>query len=131
VTNGATEADFAAAESGLGVELIPEHRALLAAENGWERWYGECFMMMYGTASLIEVNAEIERHPGFLAFASDGSREIVGLDMRVKSPPVVMIDITSAGWEDALFQADSLSEFMAQRAGHEDFRWDEPYKPNA
>lgn len=86
--------------------------------------------MVYGTEDLVEVNRELERHSGFLAFGSDGSREIIGLDMRASSPPVVMISITSAAWEDALFQAESLSEFLEQRARHEDLRWDVPYEPS-
>lgn len=126
---GASEADFARVESALGVQLTTEHRELLVVENGWERWYGDCFLMVYGTDALVAVNRQVEGHPGLLVFASDGSRELVGLDMRVGSPPVVMIDITSAGWEEAMFQAESLAEFLAQRARHEDFRWDVPYQP--
>jgi SAM-dependent methyltransferase len=37
-----------------------------------------------------------------------------------------MIDITSAGWQAALFQAGSLAEFMRQRQDGEDFRWARP-----
>lgn len=71
--------------------------------------------MIYGTESLVVVNAQIEGHPGFLAFGSDGSREVIGLDMRRTPPPVVMIDITSAGWDEALYQAPSLTDFMRHR----------------
>jgi hypothetical protein len=131
VTEGATPADFAVVEQALGVRLLADHRALLATENGWERWFGDCFLMIYSTEAVVGVNREIDRHPGFLAFASDGGRELIGFDMRSASPAVVMIDITSAGWEEALFQAASLAEFMQQRASGEDFRWDEPYRSSA
>jgi len=126
---GASEVDLARVESALGVQLTPEHRELLVAENGWERCFGNCFLTVYGTDDLVAVNREVEGHPGFLAIASDGSRELIGFDMRVDTPPVVMIDITSAGWDEALFQADSLSEFLEQRARHEDLRWEVPYQP--
>ena len=79
--------------------------------------------MMYDTTNLVGVNQVIERHPGFLAIASDGSREQIGFDTRRGPPPVVMIDITSGGWESAIYQADSLEDFMRQRARGEDFRW--------
>jgi hypothetical protein len=131
VPAGATDADFAAVEQALGVRLTAHHRALLTAENGWERWYGECFLMMFSTSGVIESTRLVERHPGFLAVASDGSREIIGLDMRRDTPPVVMIDITSSGWGDALLQAESLLEFMALRERHEDLRFDVPYTGSA
>lgn len=124
---GASESDIARAERRLGVRLVSDHRSLLSEEDGWERWYGDCLLMLYGTADLVAVNLNIERHPGFLAFGSDGSRELLGFDMRQAAPPVVMIDITSGGWDEALFQADSLGEFMAQRLRFEDLRWDTPY----
>lgn len=129
MTGGASPTDLHAVEAALGLPLSVEHRALLSTENGGEHWYGDVFLMIYGTDSLVDVNREIERHPGFLAFASDGSREIIGYDTRVAPSPVVMIDITSAGWDDALYQAASLNEFMHQRLSGEDFRWDQPYRP--
>jgi hypothetical protein len=102
VSPGATKTELDAAEAALGQPLLAEHRALLAKENGSEHWYGDVFLMIYATESLVAVNREIERHPGFLAFASDGSRELIGFDTRATPPPVVMIDITSGGWEEAL-----------------------------
>ena len=47
--------------------------------------------------------------------------------MRRTPPPVVMIDITSDGWEGALFQAPTLDEFMTQRSKGRELRWDVPY----
>jgi hypothetical protein len=127
VAEGASETELATAEGRLGVRLVSGHRSLLSEEDGWQRWFGSCFLMLYATADLVDVNQEIERHPGFVAFASNGSRELLGFDMRRANPPIVMIDITSAGWHEALFQADSFGEFMAQRLRHEDLRWDTPY----
>lgn len=126
---GASEAQLKAVEAALGVRLTTEHRALLVEANGREQWYGDVFLMIYGTDSLVAVNREIERHPGFLAFASDGSRELIGFDMRTTASPIVMIDVTSGGWDEALFQADSLVEFMNQRARGEELRWEQPYQP--
>lgn len=127
---GATEAELSAVEVAIGRPLAPEHRALLARENGSESWHGDIFLMIYGTASIVAVQAEIERHPGFVVLGFDGSRELIGFDMRADPPPVVMIDITSAGWGEALFQAPNLADFMRQRANGEDLRWDQPYRPD-
>lgn len=128
---GATEVELDAVEDALDVRLTTEHRALLAEQNGFERWHGDVYLAIYGTESLVGVNRELERLPGFVAFGSDGARELIGFDLRASPPPVVMIDVTSAGWEEALYQAESLAEFMNQRARGEDFRWDEPYRPGA
>lgn len=128
MAEGATPEEIDAAEAALGVTFPPELRVLLEATAGREAWYGACFLMIYSVESLVGVNREIERHDGFLAFASDGSRELVGFDTRRHPAPVVMIDISSAGWAEALFQAASLEEFLQQRERGEDFRWDDPYR---
>jgi ApeA N-terminal domain 1/Apea-like HEPN len=119
MAEGATEADFAAVEGALGVALIADHRALLAAENGWQRRHGECFLSVFSTSGVIESTQLVERHPGFLSTASDRSREIIGLDMRRDPPPDVMIDIASAGCEDALFQerVKQLRTARSERSG--------------
>lgn len=127
MTEGATSEEIDAAEAALRVTFPSELRVLLETKAGSEAWYGECFLMIYSLESLVAVNREIERHNGFLAFASDGSRELVGFDTRQHAAPVVMIDITSGGWAEALFQALSLDEFLQQRQRGEDLRWDDPY----
>lgn len=129
VSEGASAEVLAGVEAALGVRLTAAHRALLRDQDGFGRWYGEVFLFVYGTEDVIAVNHEMTDHPGFLAFGSDGSRELIGFDLRAPDPPVVMIDITSAGWDAALYQAESLAAFMAQRERGEDFRWDRPYRP--
>lgn len=128
---GATESELRAVEAALGQALPAEHRAPLAEENGGSQWYGDVFLMIYGTDEMVTANQELERHPGLLVFGSDGSRELIGFDLREEPPPVVMIDITSAGWEEALYQAPSFTEFMRQRSAAEGLRWDEPYEPGS
>jgi hypothetical protein len=97
-------------------------------ENGAERRYAGVFVMIYGTDELAAINLEIEGHPGFVAFGSDGSRELLGLDTRRTPAPVVMIDITSSGWSEAVYQADSLAAFLNQLASGQGLRWDTPYE---
>jgi hypothetical protein len=83
---GATKEEFDAVEAALGTPLVPEHRAILAREKGAEHWFGDVFLLIYGTESLVGVNREIERHPGFVAFPSDGSRELIGFDTASRRP---------------------------------------------
>ncbi len=109
-------------EAALQVRLPVELRDLLGAANGFEGWYGGTFLVVFSTRAMVPVNREIERHPGFLAFGSNGGRALIGFDLRASSPPVVMIDLTSSGWAEARFQADSLGAFMEQRARGEDLR---------
>jgi len=134
VAAGADDSALDAAEAVLGHPLPRAYRELLAHENGFERWYGEHFLMLYSLAEALELHGARrieddggERHPGLFVFASDGSREMIGFDLRDDSGPVVMVDITSMGWPDALFQAGSFDDFMEQRRRAEDFRWDAPY----
>ena len=131
MSDGATDADLEAVEQALGLRLTAKHRELLTIENGSERWYGDCFLMMFSTSGIIDSTRLVEGHPGFLAFASDGSREIIGLDRRRDPSPVVMIDTTSAGWHAALFRADSLEDFTSRLENGEGLRWDAPHKGDA
>jgi cell wall assembly regulator SMI1 len=123
--SGATEAQIDAAERALGLRFPSSLRTQLRASNGSEQWHGDVFLMLYDTDSIVAVNREIERHPGFLAFASDGSRELIGFDLRGEPPPIVMIDTTSEGWPSAHVQADTFDEFMAQRERGEALRWED------
>jgi len=131
MSDGATEVELRAVERELGVELPAELRALLTSQNGWERWYGDAFLTVYGTGDILAVNQEqhgYELRTGFLAFASDGSRELIGFDLRQTPSPIVMIDISS-DWDGAVYQAPSLDEFLAQLSRGEGLRWDAPHAP--
>ena len=123
MAEGATSSALDEVEAQLEIRLPIELRDLLSRSDGFEGWFGATFLVVFSTGALVPVNRDIERHPGFLAFGSDGSRELIGFDLRVTPSPVVMIDITSAGWSAARFQAHSLEEFMAQRARGEDLRY--------
>jgi len=124
---GASDQEISAAEHRLGVTFPPELRALVAHQDGSEEWFGDTFVLMYSVAAMVDVNGEVDGHPGLLIFGSDGSRELIGLDLRVANHPVVMIDVTSRGWDEALLQAPSLHEFMAQRLRGEPLRWEDRY----
>jgi cell wall assembly regulator SMI1 len=127
MATGASEQEIDAAEQRLDVRFPADLRTFLRAQAGSTHRLGDSFVMIHDIETIVGVNLEIDGHPGFLAFASDGSREQIGLDLRAAFPPVVMIDITSAGWPDALVQAPSLGDFLDQRRRGEPLRWDVPY----
>jgi hypothetical protein len=122
-----TPHDIETAEQQLGAIRFPEdYRRWLLEHNGVEGWYGEVFLVLYSVADVVSVTraAEAEeRLPGVVVIGSDGSREVVALDFRSSTPPVVLLDITAEGWDDVLPQAASFSEFMDQRRRGEPFRW--------
>lgn len=128
MTDGATDEMIDHAEAELGTSFPADYRQMLGQQNGSARWWGETFLVLYDVESLIRANLEVERHPGLLVIGSDGSREMIGFDLRQPSPPIVMIDVTSEGWAEAPHQAASLAEFMDQRDRGEPLQWDRPYE---
>ena len=74
--------------------------------------------MLYEFEEIVPINRAHDRsesHPGLVFIGSDGGGEGVGFDFRDTSPSVVLINYVSAGWVDAIRQADSFADFMAQR----------------
>ena len=53
MSEGASEADLGAVESALDVHLPTELRGLLRAINGFEGWYGDEYLVVYGTDVLV------------------------------------------------------------------------------
>ena len=53
-----------------------------------------------------------EAHPGIAIIGSDGSREQLVLDLRGDPAPVLLVDTTSSGWDDAIRQADDVGELI-------------------
>lgn len=55
----------------------------------------------------MEVNEEVRHYvsdllPGALFFGSDGSRESLVWDLRQTEPPLYLVDVTNAGWDEAI-----------------------------
>ncbi len=53
-------------------------------------------------------------HPGLAIIGGDGSREYLMLDLRSDPAPVLLADISSTGWDDAIRQADEVGEFIGR-----------------
>ncbi|WP_277213363.1 SMI1/KNR4 family protein [Isoptericola croceus] len=115
-----SEARIDAAQQVLGFDLPQDYRDFLLTQNGREWWTdsGE-FVQLYPLDILLELSETIATdgglrttHPGLVVIGGDGSREVLAYDTRRARPPLVLVDLTSNGWHEALFQANSLTEFL-------------------
>ncbi|NES27871.1 hypothetical protein GCE86_10110 [Micromonospora terminaliae] len=53
-----------------------------------------------------------DTHPGIAIIGGDGSRELLVLDLRREPAPVLLVDITSSGWDSAIRQADDVRQLI-------------------
>lgn len=114
----------------LDEQLPPEWGAYLTGPSWFARGWlpSGCYLWLYTPDQSVEVlDARSEAGaglPGLLILGTDGGREILAADLRTAPAPVVLIDITGEGWEDALPQAPSLAQFIEQvEAGTFELRW--------
>lgn len=66
--------------------------------------------MLYSLDELVPLNRAYElaeSFPGLVLIGSDGGGEAVGLDFRQSPPQVVLVNFVSAGWHEAVAQADT------------------------
>lgn len=123
--------EIRAAERQLGVAFPRDYREWLLSTNGTEAWFGEVFVMLYSLDDVVAVTRAAEadeRLPGYVAIGSDGGGESLAFDFRSSPPPVVMVNVVSAGWHEGLPQAPSFGVFLAQRKAGEPFRWEGDYR---
>jgi hypothetical protein len=126
----ATEQQLLRAEEAIGLGRLPdEYRGWLADNDGLEGWFGNVYLTLFPTDSVVDVSRTFDhaRFPGLVAIGSDGGGETIALDLRSVNAPVVLVNNVSAGWHEGLLQAVSFSEFMAQRAAGEEFNWTAEY----
>jgi hypothetical protein len=67
-------------------------------------------------AVLRDTGAD-KRFPGIAVLGGDGSRELLAVDLRDDSAPVMLVDLTTEGWHDALPQAEDVAEFIERIEG--------------
>lgn len=63
-------------------------------------------------AYMNQGSPQRELHPDLVLIGSDGSRELIGFDFRFELVGIVLVQISSYGWEDTVRQADSFPEFL-------------------
>jgi hypothetical protein len=118
----ASEGQIAEIERHFGVRLPDDYRRFLLTHQS----IGEAFppansyLSLYATDEVIPVNdaGDIQkRFPGAIVIGGDGSREMLTYDFRHGQARLVLLDITAGDWSDAIYQAPSLTEFLAQFPG--------------
>ncbi|GLH99186.1 hypothetical protein [Phytohabitans aurantiacus] len=88
-----------------------------------------CYLWLYPPAEGAELldawgEPSIAAHPGIAIIGGDGGREHLALDLRADPVPVMMVEITSGGWEGSVRQAPDVASFLARvEAGTFDFTW--------
>jgi SMI1 / KNR4 family (SUKH-1) len=109
------EARLVHAEAALGVRFPDDFRTDICERDGagLDLSSGDS-LQLFAIDELPGQNQipQVETHPGLIVFGSDGSRELFGFDFRRRPPPVVMVEITSAGWEEAIEQAPTFAGFL-------------------
>lgn len=111
------EERLSAFEERYGVRLPDDYRGFMVDHDGWLGWTGSGdWLEIVSIDELEECNLvpQTRTHPGLTLIGSDGGRELVGFDNRQDPAPVVLVQITSSGWEDAVVQAPSFSGFRVQ-----------------
>ena len=80
----------------------------------------------YEMLDLLDASGPTtDAHPGMAIIGGDGGREQLVLDLRSDPAPVLLIDVASSGWDDAIRQGDDVSELIDRiEAGTFTFNFD-------
>lgn len=127
VSNPDAVAQLGSAEAELGVSFPADYREYITVSGRVDRDFGGSWLMLYGVDELVALNRAYDRsdsHPGLVFLGSDGGSEGVGFDFRSEPPTVVLVNWVSAGWQDAIQQADTFTEFMDQRTAGHNYKFD-------
>jgi hypothetical protein len=102
--------EFDRAEAALGVQFPRSWREYLQGQSWLSRGWmetGSYLTLLTPGESLEIVEAwelAAQLHPGVMILGTDDSREMLAVDSRDPLAPVVLVDITSDGWANALPQ---------------------------
>jgi len=127
----ATHAEIDQAERRLGVRFPADYRSYLLGQNGLKGWFGDVYLELYPVSRVVDATEAHDHQtwqPGLVLIGGDGAGEAVGYDFRKPEPPIVLVNLVSAGWNDASFQAASFTEFMGQRRRGEEFSFVSGYE---
>jgi hypothetical protein len=113
----ASEAQIVDVERHFGVQFPGDYRCFLLTRGAMKQFLPPAnpFVEIGPVEEVIRLNEAgliQERFPGAVAIGGDGSREMLIYDFRQDPPPLVLLDITAAGWSDAIHQAASLTALL-------------------
>jgi hypothetical protein len=95
-------------------------RAYLQGESWFCRgWVSDnTYVHLYQPTETAGESVEwADTHRGIAILGDDGGRERLAVDLRLDDPPVVTVDVTNAGWADAIEQAESVTAFVGAIEG--------------
>jgi hypothetical protein len=124
--------EFLEAAEALGSPLPAAWRDHLRARSWFRRgWLPTgAYVWLYTPRETLEMDGvlrdtgAIEAFPGMAVLGNDGSRELLAVDLRYDSPPVVLVDLIPWGWQGALPQAEGVAEFIERvESGTFDYTW--------
>lgn len=125
-----SDLEFTRAASILGQPLPAAWREYLTGPSWFSRGWlpnGRYLSLLTPEESAGAVGAwspGAGKFPGLVILGGDGSREMLAVDGRLDPAPVMLIDISSADWRDAVPQADDTATFVEQvEAGTFEFTW--------
>ena len=61
--------------------------------------------------------------PGLILSGTDGGGEDIGLDVRGAASAVVLVNLNSLRWDEAIYQAESFDVFLDERLHGHPLRW--------
>jgi hypothetical protein len=113
----ATEREITEIERHFGVRLPDDYRCFLLTHGSMGEAFppANSYLSLYAADEVIAVNeaGDIQkRFPGAIVIGGDGSREMLTYDLGLAH--LVLLDITAGDWSDAIYQASSLTELLAQ-----------------
>ncbi|GAB7040722.1 MULTISPECIES: SMI1/KNR4 family protein [Catenuloplanes] len=127
-----TDAEFTEAEQALGRPLPQAWRRYLQGESWFRRGWltSGAYVWLNTPREMLGLHEAWDEatgaHTGIAIIGGDGSREQLALDLRKDPAPVLLIDITSAGWETGIPQADDVHQLIDRiESGEFEFSFDE------
>lgn len=114
-------------EAELRIEFPADYRQFIGDNDGLDADFGGSYLALWKLDDLVSLNIGYEMTdtlPGLVIIGSDGGGEAIAFDFRQTPPPVVLVNFVSAGWDDAVVQAKTFSEFMADRDAGLPFKFD-------
>ena len=116
------------AERTLALRFPADYTSWLQDNDGLEGNLGGCYVSLYAVEELVELNrrsAVAECMPGLILIGTDGGGEAIGLDLRGADSSVVLVNLNSLRWDEAIYQAKSFAVFLDERIRGHPFRWDD------
>jgi len=118
--------ELARVEAELNVRFPDDYRDFIATSGAIERDFGGAWLALYGIDQLVPLNNGYdlsESYPGLILVGTDGGGEGIGFDFRHATPSIVLVNFISAGWDEAIVQARTFTDFINQLSAGEDYRF--------